>query len=172
MVVTKTLTAELARKLPPPTSISPKRSASSFHLTQFGRFSAWFPAEYCALRFTGKWHIKTLSTESHQKKSSSSIASVLSLTMWRFSFSLLTLSLCYTPPKVWLSQRGALPLNLFWHHLGFGWVCFLWVMSKLAVCVLYSLWVCDVIRQHIKPFASPSFLQPVKRPIPSVHTPM
>lgn len=144
MVVTTTLVAKLARKLPLPISRSPKRSASSFHLTQFGRFSAWFPAEY-ALRFTGKWHIKTPRTESHTNYPTFLIFSHHLYSAWPcednsslsfFPFSFLALSLCHTPPKVWLSQRGALPLNLFWHHLGFGWMCFLWVMSKLAVCVL------------------------------------
>lgn len=46
-------TGSAAMKRAPPTSGSLKGSASSFHVTQFGRFNAWLPAEY-ALRFTCK----------------------------------------------------------------------------------------------------------------------
>lgn len=52
------------------------------------------------------------------------------------------LCLCHTQPKLWISRRGVLPPNLFWHHLGFDWMRVLWVMSELAVCVLEppSVW--------------------------------
>lgn len=69
------------------------------------------------------------------------------ITVLSFFLSSFYLSSLFSPyvfvwPKVWIYQRGVLPLNLFWHQLWFDWMCILWIISELAVCVLEppSVW--------------------------------